>query len=410
MAQQGQGQAQAAQGAGQQQPQVQAQQQQVQAQPVPPIPITAVDVDAFTVKLLSGVVKLREDNYATWKREVEDIVRDAGFYPLIERNALAAEAKADQRCRLMIRKTLEERFIDLTEESKTTHMLWERLKSLQGQQARASRGDILHSMHQLKLDDPSKMLDHLGRLRALRSRYRDAGGSLDDEVYTGIIYTSLPDSMKQVAAAARRAGQANLQAIEDELLYEARVLSMTKNELKDEALFAGGVPGRNNGSQVQVRGPNSGVQGRGPQCWLCHNFGHVKRNCPTRPRGAAQPGQAQQQQQANLAEVILQVAEMLKQKPFVVDSGATAHVVNKPPTQPYCSTHIQMVDAQGNNMGVKGATNHWCDERGCQGAGEWRALRADCKSQSAVSTTAHEGARHDTCLQQAGLHYHECGW
>lgn len=222
----------------------------------------------------SGITKLTNENYETWKLEVEFLLVREGLWKYIvpgvkpeeaANRANAAELIAwdegDQKARATIGMVLSRSQHGHIRATKTAKEVWKNLEKQHEKKSLTSKVHLLKRICDLKFQEGDDIEDHLVEFESLFEKLANAGTKLDDDLQVILVFRSLPSSFDALTTTLENRS-------EDEL-----TLALVKDKIINEVQKRKGtVPA--DSAVLKVAGKSKSIV-----CHHCQKVGHKKRDC-----------------------------------------------------------------------------------------------------------------------------------
>ena len=197
--------------------------------------------------------------------------------------------------------------------------------------------ELRRKLHSLRLKDGDSIQDHVRAMTEIFDGLSVAGDAVSEEDRVVHLLASLPDSYNMlVTALEANAEVSKMEVVTERLLHEERKLKNREDAAgadSESAMFAG---------------PRS--RRKGPKCYHCGKFGHIKRNCrelarenkfdssyqqdkekahnaDVRPRRRSRSAESEGESVRLIARHALPACAG-RSDSWIVDSGATCHMCN----------------------------------------------------------------------------------
>lgn len=149
----------------------------------------------------TGIIKLNNENFDSWKLEVEFLLVREGLWKFIEPGvkpeaaadgsnavALIAWDEGDQKARATIGLLLSRNQHGLIRNTKTAKEVWVNLKKQHEKKSLTSKVHLLKRICDLKFNDGDDIVEHLLEFEDLFEKLANAGTKLDNDLQVVLIF------------------------------------------------------------------------------------------------------------------------------------------------------------------------------------------------------------------------------
>lgn len=321
----------------------------------------------------TGIIKLNNENYDSWKLEVEFLLVREGLWKFIEPGvkpgaaadgsnaaALSAWDEGDQKARATIGLLLSRSQHGLIRNTKTAKDVWVNLKKQHEKKSLTSKVHLLKRICDLKFKAGDDIVEHLIEFEDLFEKLANAGTKLDNDLQVVLIFRSLPSSFDALTTTLenRSEDELTLALVKDKIINEV--------QKRKEVVPADSVLKVNEKMKSIV-------------CHHCQKAGHKKRDCKLlmkqnkevdtqgQRNGSAETKRtfknpAKARVAASEEEAFVFSAREGPVEHWIVDSGASSHMCANPEffvaiEEPNASTPRFVTVADGEKAMVKGVGN-----------------------------------------------------
>ena len=293
------------------------------------------------------VTPLNGSNYPTWKIQCRMALMKDGLWSIAngsERPPDAAEIEKyakfvtrRDRALATIVLSVDPSFLYLIGDPEGPIVVWGKLADQFQKKTWAAKLELRRKLHSLRLKDGDSVQDHVRAITEIFDGLSVAGDAVSEEDRVVHLLASLPDSYNMLVTAL----EANAEVPKMEVVTERLLHEEWKLKNREDAAGA-------DSESAMFAGPRS--RRKGPKCYHCGKFGHIKRNCRELARENKFDSSYQQdKEKANNADVRRRrrscSAESERESigliarhalsacagrsdSWIVDSGATCHMCN----------------------------------------------------------------------------------
>lgn len=296
----------------------------------------------------SVFAKLNSDNYFTWKYKMEMYLRKEKCYSAITENqpivpALAADGanradvttqqtalntfnEKDEQARAIIGLCVEDDQLVHIRNQATAKLAWNALRTYHERDTLGNKVTLMRKICGMKLAEKSSVEAHLNELTNLFQKLTDLGeNQLNENWKVAITLSSLPSSYDSLidSLEARAAEDLTLSFVHSKLIEHSK-----RKE--------------NNGSGSSHEGGSETVLKTTIKlkCFFCKRGGHVKKECFKFKEWQKKQFKGEKAKSSDKVNCVEECKEKLfavngsggnnNNSEWIVDSGATSHVVNNP--------------------------------------------------------------------------------
>ena len=294
------------------------------------------------INLLNG------NNYPTWKVQCQmalmkdglwDIVNGTEVRPHDDERAMVQFNKSWNKALATIVLSVDPSLLYLIGEPNSPIEVWRKLSNQFQKKTWANKLHLRKKLYSLKLKDGESVQEHIKVMTETFNELSIIGDPISDEDRVVHVLASLPDSYSMLVTAMEACPDVpKMETVTERLLHEERKRNNGDN-------LSG-----NNGDKAMFAKRQRPVS-KGPQCYKCHKFGHIKRDCPLMKDNKKRPenknkGKFQPPHKANNAHAsrdssdsecdyfglsanhVLLVSDSISNKSWIIDSGASCHMCN----------------------------------------------------------------------------------
>jgi len=211
-------------------------------------------------------------NFGLWKVQVKDVLIQSGLQKALKGNTSKMEAdkweELDLRATSAIRLCLANNVFVNVQNLSSAKELWEKLEGLYQAKGISNRLLLKEQFHNLRMDEGTKISDHLSTLNNIVSELESIEVKIDDKDKTLRLILSLPPSYVHLKAV--------LMYGKESLSFEevaTKIISEERRMKSDESTSSS--------SMLLTRSGANGkkIHAKDFSCWKCRMSGHLKRNC-----------------------------------------------------------------------------------------------------------------------------------
>jgi galactitol-specific phosphotransferase system IIB component len=295
-----------------------------------------------------SIEQLDVDNYGTWSVRMRYLLLHKGLWTSVTEDEPRDDG-ADQKALALIGLSVKDHHLSTLAECKTSKEAWDALAGVYKAKSNAKRLQLKRELNALKKDPAEPLTKYVGRAKDIRDQLRAAGYAVKDEEVALSTLAGLPDEYDIIVTMLENTDETL--DMDDMLAKLLTVEQRMATKLDEKALFTGA------GGQ-QRHGEVRSVDQR--ECFYCGKKGHIKRDCHQKMRDdeersrQARRATGEHAEQANLMLGVrsgryeqaasgrgdewgvhamalsarTELANIVEQGSWVLDSGATNHITN----------------------------------------------------------------------------------
>ncbi|KAK2429896.1 Pol polyprotein/retrotransposon [Trifolium repens] len=211
-------------------------------------------------------------NFGLWKVQVNDVLIQSGLHKALKGNTSKMKAdkweELDLRAASAIRLCLAKNVLTNVQNLSSAKELWERLEGLYQAKDISNRLLLKEQFHNLRMDEGTKISDHLSTLNNIVSELESIKVEIDDEDKALRLIWSLPPSyvhLKPVLMYGKE--KLNFGEVATKIISEERRMKSDESTSSSSMLLT-----RSGTNEKKIHAKNL-------PCWKCGRSGHLKRNC-----------------------------------------------------------------------------------------------------------------------------------
>jgi len=263
--------------------------------------------DDKTSSATYNIAKLNENNYRTWAHQIEAVLDDKELWEVVsgtEREPTAPTAttaaegagtppsttataeyvkqlalytKKVKKARAIILSSITGSVMTYIEGIKDPAKMWSTLEGKYNPKTQTTLIQMMKEFMSMKMDESEDVEQHLQKVIALKKRLEEQGEKVSNNIYNGVLLTSMPDTYKTTVRILEASGRLTPQAIIDGILEESRrigkedaikmkmVLLTKQSQSKSSRRKKGTQPQNNNECSHCGRKGHTDVK-----CWIKH--------------------------------------------------------------------------------------------------------------------------------------------
>ena len=287
----------------------------------------------------SAFMPLNGTNYATWKVQCQMALMKDNLWNIVTGAEVAPpEEERDKHARYLAKRdralavivlSVEPSLLYLLGEPVNPQTVWEKLRNQFQKKTWANKLSLRRRLYSLRLKDGDSVQDHIKALTEIFNELSIMGDPVTEEDRVVHLLASLPDSFGMLVTALESSAEVpKMEVVTERLLHAERKMTERDGDRNDRALFS--------------------KRGKGPQCYYCGQFGHIRKNCLKLQKRSENPKvkknakymahktEARKRRSSSSSESVgLITAHAMSTGTtdtadyWIVDSGATCHMSNK---------------------------------------------------------------------------------
>ena len=283
-----------------------------------------------------SIVQLNGSNYATWKIQCKMALKKDNLWGIVDGTETEPAEDNAGYSKYVVRKDKALAIIVLAVDTTLLYLLgdpddpkavWDQLSNQFQKKTWANKLALRRKLYSMRLAEGQSVDEHIKVMTEIFNELSVIGDPLSEEDQVIHLLAGLPDSFNMLVTALEAlATVPNMETVIERLRHEERKMSDKSGGGQEQALF-------------------STREGKGPRCYFCNKYGHIKRRCPKLQKSEAhrkssKPGKpykaaykASLKQDDSSDENVTFIAQhalstSLGVGGWIVDSGATTHMCN----------------------------------------------------------------------------------
>ena len=276
-----------------------------------------------------AITKLTGSNYPTWKIQVKMALLKDGLFGIVS-GTETAPANGDDLANFNKRKdkalalivlAIDTSLLYLIPDPENPQTVWEKLQGQFQKKSWANKLSLRKKLYALRLVEGGSIQDHLKTMTELFNELAIVGSPVDDEDKVVHLLASLPPTYDMLVTALEANEHVpTMEMVVERLLHTERKQTEGEKELGLVASRAQNAKGRMGQGQSHAT--------RGPICYKCKSFGHIKKNCPLwqKSKKCGETVQKAESEFGILAAETALFSSTVSCEKWLIDSGATSHM------------------------------------------------------------------------------------
>nr|AAP53866.2 retrotransposon protein, putative, Ty1-copia subclass [Oryza sativa Japonica Group] len=289
--------------------------------------MAATAVSKFEVVKFDGT-----GNFVLWQMRLKDLLAQQGISKALQEtmpekidadkwNEMKAQAAAT------IRLSLSDSVMYQVMDEKSPKEIWDKLASLHMSKSLTSKLYLKQQLYGLQVQEESDLRKHVDVFNQLVVDLSKLDVKLDDEDKAIILLCSLPLSYEHVVTTLTHGKD----TVKTEEIISSLLARDLRRSKKNEATKA------SQGKSLLVKDKHDHEAGvskskeKGARCYKCHEFGHIRRNCPLlkKRKGGIASLAARGDDSDSGSHEILTVSDEMSGEAWMLDSASSYHVTSK---------------------------------------------------------------------------------
>lgn len=263
-----------------------------------------------------SISPLNGSNYATWKVHCKMALLKEGLFDIVagtETAPTAADAlvkfnQRKDRALAIIVLAVDSSLLYLVPDPQDPKEVWDSLQNQFQRKSWANKLGLRKKLYALKLAEGGSVQEHLKSMTELFNELSIVGSPVDAEDKVVHLLASLPPSFDMlVTALEANETVPSMETVTERLMHAERKAVEEESEL----------------GLLSRRGGKS----KGPKCYKCKRYGHVRKNCPQN-KDRAYRADAEESSDESVTIVLEHGLSVKSCREWIVDSGATTHMCN----------------------------------------------------------------------------------
>ena len=282
------------------------------------------------------VYPLNGSNYPTWKLQCQMALMKEGLWSIVNGTEHAPEAEGGDkfstrrdRALATIVLSVDPSLLYLIGSPEDPVEVWRMLANQFQRKTWANKLELRRKLYSLRMKDGDSVHSHIKAMTEVFNSLSIVGDPISEEDQVVYLLASIPESYSMLVTALEASTEVpKMELVTERLLHEeCKLKSREKASASNEKVMAAG----------------HRYKKRGPKCYNCGKYGHIKRNCRSNPeqksvadkgfkQRANAAGTKQRNNSSDRESVGLVVQHAMsshsKKTAWIVDSGATCHMCN----------------------------------------------------------------------------------
>ena len=276
---------------------------------------TAVRTAAVTTTAVGGLPEAKHldgSNYGDWKFWMKNFLIDAGLWCCVSPGeGQVVDPDLDLRALAKINLSLRPCAAKVTKKCTTAKAAWDALQGEYESTALVRLIGLYSALFKTRFESFASMQQYVDHILSIAEQLEAIGQPFADNVVGGIILGGLPEQFRPLILGIQGSKQTTTVEFVKSLLLQDNVKDIG---LKPASAFAT--------AKVQSKG-----SGRGPRCFECNQFGHIRVNCPRNKQSKQNvPKTWKKSASTNFAALSIDSVRTDVTKEWFLDSGATSHL------------------------------------------------------------------------------------
>lgn len=243
------------------------------------------------------------ENYSTWKFAVMSYLQLEELWECIEPGT-DVDLKKDVKAKSKIILLVEPMNYVHIENAKTAKEVWKNLQNAFEDSGLSRKVGLLKDLINTSLDNCSSIEDYVNKIMSTAHKLRNIGFEVNDEWLGTLMLAGLPDNYKPMIMGLESSGiKISSDFIKTKLLQEVKVSETSVFFTKHKS----------------TPHNNTKPKGKGPRCYNCNKYGHLKKQCTVKVQNTNQ----------NTFAAVFSAYNSLNQDDWYIDSGATMHMTRR---------------------------------------------------------------------------------
>ena len=286
------------------------------------------------------IQKLNGENYSTWSYQVQLLLMKYKCWDVVKEPAPAPVDTAwtvkDEAAQAEIGLLVEDSQLRLIRNAKSAREQWNILKEYHQKATLSGRMALNRRFFRTVLPENGDMVDHIATLSEYVDRLAGFGQIIPDDVIVGVLLSSVPESYDTLIMALESRSDKDLTAdvVKGKLIDEYMRRKDKKDAQQDSA---------NDAAMKTTYKEKQGTEPKKVKCFFCKKSGHMKAEC-RKFKAWQEKNPEKTQEKANKvslenneaygcylvnSEMCLKVKGAINKNSWIIDSGATSHMLQK---------------------------------------------------------------------------------
>lgn len=263
----------------------------------------------MNAQFLTSIPKLKgRENYSTWAFAIENYLIIDGLTGCLDGTETDAKKIAQTKSKIIL--SIEPSIYSHIKEAKSAKDVWTKLKSLYADSGFSRRISLLRVLITTKLETSESMETYICQIIETAQKLTETGFEITDEWIGSLLLAGLPEKFAPMIMAIEHSG----------ILISADSIKTKLMDIKVEncgTAFAGNTFKKNKF--------NDKFKKKGPRCFNCNNYGHIKDNCPALKKSNDHCSYKSKSKNVHAFSAVFLSGRFNKNE-WYVDSGASTHL------------------------------------------------------------------------------------
>lgn len=292
---------------------------------------------------MPSIEKLNGDNYATWKKKVELLLKVQGFMKIVSGESRITDSETeedktkweiqDMQAQLLLLGMIDEKQTVFVDSCSTSSEIWGKLRTLYEKYDPSSKIAAQTALFSYIYNGSRSMAEHIAHVENLAKKLKDTGETVSDEVIMARLLYGLPESYGGLLNAWNFCAkeQQTLPKLTQQLIREESRLN-SLNSI--DAGVMNVQLNRDNKGQADCKSTKTQKNKRNVTCFFCKKKGHYASECRVKKRTqhadevATKSAMLVDAADQNDQKIECNKVYSVKRDAWLADSGATHHMVN----------------------------------------------------------------------------------
>lgn len=295
---------------------------------------------------------LGEDNFTTWKWQMEFILNEKGLLEIVKTPTLAGyqPTKKDLQASSILASSLSQLNMQRVINCRTANEIWTALEASFENKSMTERTMLMDQFTSYKIKSIKDVSVEIGMIQSLANRLKTLGASIDDQMIISILLKALPESLKTWKATWKmvNAEKPNLNNLITGVMAEISEMKAPH----DTAMLATNSKNswRDNSKSYQrktanlSKGMKSQQRDKG-RCFYCDRPGHWISECRKKQ---SDERKSQGQGRNNIAMMAITTTGRKTKGLWIADSGCSTHMT---PNKEWINNYEDFIESKPITLG-----------------------------------------------------------